>query len=310
MQSLFNISDLDEPNSIALVPEEPFSDETVDLEDFVYSNPGLLGEGFEAVARQVSSTAGRIDILAVDKSFEQAQVAIVELKNVPADVDVLLQILRYASWVESNQDTVRLLFQEKGISPSDLDVHPILVVVAPVIQDALLELSQYVSSFEFDFIELRRFDAGGEKFVIVTRRFPSGPAPVGASPREEWGWERYRIDMGWNDKRIVLGKWLFNEVQRKIESKGWSLTPRFRKGYVPFQLGGTKNVFGIGPRWANGFAVWFKKVPKSAEEFIPNGVQNIWDPGFKTLHVNLPDSEFDIDSLDALFEAAYEAATT
>ena len=304
---LFNLSD---QGQVKAIPERPFTDEVSDLEDFVAANPTLLGEGLEIVDRQVSSSAGRIDLLAIDKSLEHAQIAIVELKNTAADVDVLLQVLRYASWVESNHDSVRLLLSQKNFDLPDVDIHPRLVVVAPHIRDSLVELSQYVSSFEFDLIEMGRFESNEEIFVITSRRSPTGFAPAGVSRREEWGWDRYSEALRWTDERIELGKALFSQVDAIIRENGWPLSPRFRKGYIPFQLGGTANVVGLEPRWASGFCVWFK-LPKSPDELrlnVPEGLQHQWAQYYKQLYVNIPSSDFDLKELDRLFQTAYDAA--
>ena len=139
------------------VPEQPFTDEVSDLEDFICDNPQLLGDGITIVDRQVTTPAGRLDLLALDASAGGGQIAVVELKKVPADVDVLLQVLRYASWVKGNQDSVRLLLTKRKINPDPIELHPRIIIVAPEIRAGLVELAQYVNSFEFSFVELQRY---------------------------------------------------------------------------------------------------------------------------------------------------------
>ena len=308
MPDLFRIS---QDGQIVQVAEQPFVNEVGDLEDFIVKNPQLIGEGTEILGRQVNAgLAGRIDILAIDNTLGSGKVAVVELKNGPADVRVLLQVLRYASWVLSNPDGIRLLLEKNKLKAEDVDLKPRVVVVADSIEDELAELTQYVQAFEFDLVELRRFEQNGENLVMVARKSPTGPPPAGIRVQEEWNWERYESEMNWNSQRVDLGRSLLNRVADKLERNEWPLTPRFRKGYIPFQLSGAKNVVGIEPRWAKGFSVWFR-LPKAPEELgitVPSTLQTIWSKDFKIYYVNTTDASFDLSLLDELFSAAYNAA--
>ena len=298
--------------SVNPVKEEQFANEVDDLEGFVFANPRLLGEGIESVARQVSTDDGRIDIMAVDRSQEPGRIAIVELKNVPAGVDVLLQALRYASWAKANQDSVRVLLQRRDVAETDVEFDSIrIIVVAPEILSNLVELSQYVvDAFEFNFVEIRRFKDKGDSFVVVNRLPPPGSPPAGASPQEEWTWDKYRDRLGWSDQQVELGKVLFNNVQGKIQSKGWPLESAFRKHYIPFKSGG-RNVVELWPYWANGGGFYLSfRLPQPPEELsvdVPQDLRGSWSD--KHYYVEVTDTCFDLDQLDDLFEAAYKNAT-
>ncbi len=285
--------------------EEPFADEVNDLESFVFDNPQLLGEGIESVARQVYTDDGRLDIMAVDRS--QGRLVIVELKNVPAGVDVLLQALRYASWAKVNQDSVRLFLQRHDVAEADVKFDSIrIIVVAPEILGNLVELSQYVvDAFEFNFVEIRRFKDKGDSFVVVNQ-LPTPGAPPGASPPEGWTWDNYRERLGWSSQQVELGKALFNNVRGKIQSKGWPLKPLFRNSYIPFKSG-RWNVVGLSSLGTgDGFHLWFR-LPGPPEELsidVPQDLQGSWHDNH--YYVKITDTSFDSDRLDELFEASYK----
>jgi len=297
-------------NGMSPVPESPFLNEISDLEDFVVMNPALLGEATSIIARQVNAgSAGRLDILALSQAPGGGQVAVVELKNGPADVHVLLQALRYASWAVGNPDSLKLLLSNAGVDPKEVELRPRIVVAAPIIQDELVELSQYVGAFEFDFVEVKRFVEGDELFVVVTHKAPSASPPTEVAVREEWDWERYRADLGFKEERVALGQRLLERVRAKIDGQGWPLKLQFRKWHIAFQLGGTKNVVGISPKSAREWWLWFR-LPRSPEELgLPEvSYQSRWDSGWKGLSLVINDPEADLDPLDSYFQAAYRWA--
>jgi hypothetical protein len=309
MGQLFRISSEGEIQSLA---HEPFANETEDLESFLESNPQLLGEGMTIIGRQVSTNAGRIDLLGVDQSLGPGQVVIVELKNEPADVRALLQILRYGAWVVSNPDSIRLVLEQKGVGGGDVDIRPRLIVVAPSFEDELVELSQYVNSFEFHFIEVQRFRHGGDRYIVVTEKDVSGiPAPE-LRERADWDWSKYESELNWKPNQIALGKSLFEKIEREVAQRDLPLSPRFRKGYIPFQLHGTKNVIGLEPRWAQGFSVWFR-LSDSPDALglaaLPPGYQTHWSKNFKTYYINILVPDFDFEPFEPLLERAYQEAT-
>lgn len=289
------------------VSEEPFENEAV-FEEFVSDNPQLLGEDIKVIDKQVSCGDGRMDILAVDTSGEPSRVVIVELKNVPADTNVLLQTLRYASWVVQNEDSVRLMLQRKGLVEAGIEFAPIrIVVVAPEIRSALVDLSEYVvGAFEFDFVEIRRFKGQGGSFVTIDRPQSSSLSPTSIpDDPQEWTWDAYQTHKGWSSEQIELGRALFEMIKKKSKSKGWSLKDVFGKSYIVFKRG-TRNVVGLQPYWSKGFSVWFKLHQRPEEGIGGHGsMQTHWEKWVKTYYVNIHDHNFDLDLLDDLFETAY-----
>jgi len=306
MADLFRISS---EGQIAQVAEKPFADEVGDLEGFIVKNPQLLGEGVEIFGRQVSAgSTGRIDLLVIDESLGAGQIAVVELKNEPADVRVLLQALRYASWVVGNPDSIRLLLEKAKIKSDDPDLTPKIIVVAPSIQDELVELTQYVGSFEFDLIELRRFEQGSENFVTVHRKTPTAARPAGVADQQEWDWGKYVSDLGWSGERVDVGRKLLEQLQTLVEEKGWALTHRFRKWYIAFQLGGTKNVFGLSPGAGQSWWLWIhlQEPPEELGIAVPDNVKGKWDKSFRNFNVSIPSREVNLRLFEPLLAAAYE----
>ena len=99
-------------------------------------------------------------------------------------------------------------------------MRPRVVVVAPTILDELVELAQYVGGFEFDLVELRRFEDTGENFAVVTRKAAVGLPPPGVAVQEDWDWDKYAADLKWSPERISRGKKLFDEIERKVAEVG------------------------------------------------------------------------------------------
>ncbi len=58
---------------------------------------------------------------------------IIELKNSEADIDTLLQVLRYANWALSSTDSIRLHAGQSKTKFKDLDNSNVkLIIVAPL----------------------------------------------------------------------------------------------------------------------------------------------------------------------------------
>lgn len=75
-----------------------------DIEDWLYENPGALGERFPGwtpiarwIGRQYNLPTGIADLIGVR---ENGKVAVIEIKNVPINKAAVLQVCRYATDVE------------------------------------------------------------------------------------------------------------------------------------------------------------------------------------------------------------------
>lgn len=307
MTKLFHVR-LEEP--AAAIAEAPFTDEVSDLESFVKTNPHMLAEQVTIIAEQVDiGPSGRIDLLAVDRSLEQGKLLLIELKNEPAKIDVLLQVLRYASWASINPDSIRLLLERGKVPAEKSDLTPRIVIVAPEITDELVELSQYVTAFEFSFLEVKRFRLGSEFLVAVDTKAGTGGVRPSVGAQEEWSWERYEADLGITKERIELAKWLVDQVKQVCTDKGWPLELKFRKGYTPFQFPGAWNVIGTENKWSKGWCIWFKMKapPQELGLQAPSwATQTYWSPQWHQFYLNVTAQKgVNFQELLPFFEQAY-----
>lgn len=91
-------------NEIDMHPEEQ-------IEKMIWENKGILPDIF-LLSRQVISYGGsdRIDLLGLDSDNN---IVIIEVKDEEVDERVISQVMRYAFWVETNPDSVKVLYSEK-----------------------------------------------------------------------------------------------------------------------------------------------------------------------------------------------------
>jgi hypothetical protein len=242
MAELFQIT---KTEKATLIREFPFQDELNDLEPFVKENPQVLGESIEVFAEQVDTgISEKIDLLALDRIAGGAQIALIELKAGLAPLQTLLQTLRYANWIKNNPDSIKLLLEKKRLPTDNVGFTPKIIIAAPQIDPALVELSQYTSAFEFDFIELRRFGTKDNCYLVADHKTLQQLPITRALPQGEWDWEKYKTKLGISEDQIEIGKSLFDKIVAICQENQWSLTPRFNKLYITFKFG-ARNVILI-----------------------------------------------------------------
>ena len=235
------------------VQEFPFKDEVHDMADFINKYPETLGTDILIVCRELqvgtSNGSRRIDFLVYDTELNQ--IGIVELKNKIADEKVLLQTLRYANWIRNNPDTVRYQIkkQDLDVDAEEIDNENIKVlIVAPNISQSLTELCQYITAFDFEFIELQRFkDEQGEIYAVSNSLDIENTGPVPSRPRGDY-------DLEWFKSQTIRPKQMeeleksIDVIENIIKHEEWQLNLRFVKWAVRFQVAGGRNAFYIGVR--------------------------------------------------------------
>lgn len=236
------------------------------MEDLLWKYPGDFFPpryGFKPAARQFTlSDGGRLDI-----SFRDAseRLWVVEVKATAIRTEVADQIYRYARNL-------------KEAHPHDTVIP---AVVAPVINSTVRDHFDRwgIEYFEINEATFRR--VATERGIEVDPQEPSvdasasGVARVASVAttrsvtRSQWGWEKYRTELGWSAQHIEEGQ----ELMAILESiaKDWRPDTRFNKGYVSVFCFG-REAFGVQVLSKKlGVEVWFR-LDRNPEQDLPSGV--------------------------------------
>lgn len=237
-----NLIRIDSQGGIQKLEPAYFTNEVDELQSYIRKNPSILGDNIVIIAEQLDTGSGkRLDMLAVEEVREGiVRPVVVELKNVEADTDALLQVLRYANWALGNADSVRLYKEKSKVKSKEIDNSSVkVIIVAPVVKGELLELSNYiVKSIDFGFLEFGRFkDAAGDILVLDWKTPVVQPGSM-TVVQQEWDWDKYQTELKISSERIRIAKHLFDSLESLNSDKGWGLTPVFRKYYVAFKKSG------------------------------------------------------------------------
>ncbi len=155
------------------------------LENYIESDPAMLGEGLLIVGRQVlTAHGGSIDLLAVDES---GNVHVIELKRHKTPRDVAAQALDYGSWVASlgRSDIIDIFTVYKpGVAfeeafaeqfgdapPEDLNAAQVFTIVAASVDNATERIVRFLNeSFgvPINVVFFRHFEDGGASYLART----------------------------------------------------------------------------------------------------------------------------------------------
>lgn len=298
------------------IQDFPFEDEVHDMADFIVAHPEILGAEVSILARelQVPTIVGqkRMDFLAFDT--ENTQIDIVELKNSFADEKVLLQTLRYANWIRNNPDTIRYHIKKQGlnINAEEIDTDSIkVIIIAPKVSHTLAELCQYITAFDFEFLQIQRFKDAKEKVYAVTNRLEV--ETIEPVPTRSQG----TYDLRWYNEQSVREQQI-QDLQKAIdalssicEQKSWDLGVRYVKWSVRFQTPGGRNAFNIDVRKTQNHRLWiflgedFDMSKSGMPEKVKNAIQH--KKGSRWWETDLVVDEIGI--LIPLLEIAYQNIT-
>ena len=232
------------------IEDYPFEDEVHDMADFIVAPPRHpWTRRVHTRARTPGANrcwAEQDGFLAFDS--ENSQINIVELKKSFADEKVLLQTLRYANWIRNNPDSVRYQIKKQGlkINAEEIDTDSIkVIIVAPKISPTLAELCQYITAFDFEFIQLQRFkDADGKVYAVTNTLEPETIEPAPARGQGTY-------DLKWYEEHNVPGQRL-QELKTAIDAftsicdeNSWDLGAGTSSGRCGFRAprGETHSVF-------------------------------------------------------------------
>ena len=288
-----------------------FANEVDELQGYIRKNPTILGDNIVIIAEQLNTGSGKIlDILAIEEVKEGVfRPAIVELKNVEADTDALLQVLRYADWALSNYDSVRLYAAQSKTKVREWDNSSVkVIIVAPVIKSELLELSNYiVDSVDFGFLEFGRFKDTAGDLVVLDWQTPSASVGSVTVAQQEWDWDKYETELKMDSNRLTIGRHLFDSLVMLNSENEWGLKPVFRKYYVAFKKSGyniveielfSKQCF---------FVVQLPKQPKDLEltEIHPELEQD-YNGGYHRYWFQIPSTEIAVADFCSYIDKAVE----
>jgi len=240
--NMTNLVRIDSQGNIQKLESADFANEVDELQSYIRKNPTILGDKISIIAEQLDTGSGKkLDMLALEEVREGVvRPVVVELKIVEADTDALLQVLRYANWVLSNIDSVRLYKEKSRAKSKEMDNSSVKVlVVAPAVKDELLELSNYiVESIDFGFLEFGRFRDTTGDILSLDWKTPAVPSGTMTYVQQEWNWIKYETELKIGSERIKIGKHLYDGLEKLNSEKEWGLTPVFRKYYIAFKKSG------------------------------------------------------------------------
>lgn len=290
----------------------PFTDELTDMEHFVQQHPEILGNMIMLDREVHRGGKGRMDLLALDLE-EKARVMIIELKNVEADENVLLQVIGYAHEYKNRIDYVRAKIKEKfdiravedTIPLDQIEYTPHILIIAPEFTPRILALAQYIN-LDIDFIRIARYREQ-EDFIVSIDVLETPVTSISETTGRDWsGWGDYQSRLGVEASIIEIGKSVQSQVEAIIKEHNWDVEPVFNKGYVSFKTG--RSVFvEIDVYWTGG-GCWLRfRSPQNPEELgIKNPCPDLkakWDGYFKRWAVRIPSGDFNVSELMPYFKA-------
>jgi len=235
------------------------------FENYIFKNQDLLGDVI-ILYRQIrtGSRQGIPDMLGVD---QDANICIIEMKNVQVGEEILPQLLGYAMWGETNPDSIRAIWLESKSKPDniqiDWDVIQIrVIVIAPSFKPIILRMASKIG-YPVDLIQVQRFSFEEEEFVLVeTLEELISQKPKITTAKGDWSWEYYEENHGKEPTQEF--KKLIETLVVFTKDKKWDLPYNLNKYYTGFKYG-NKVVFFVA--WS-GISSWQLniKIPKRLAE--------------------------------------------
>ncbi len=219
-----------------------FANEVDELQGYISKNPAILGDNIIIIAQQLDTGLGKIiDILALEEVKEdRVRPAIIELKNIEANTDILLQVIKYADWALSHTDSVKLYAGKAKVKFTEFDGTSVkVIIVAPAFKHDLIELGSYIGgNIDFNFLKFERFKDDDSDIIALDLKTPVATPTSITSIQQEWDWGKYRNELKISPDRIEIGKHIFEGLIKLNSDKDWGLTPVFRKYYVALKKSG------------------------------------------------------------------------
>lgn len=201
------------------------------LEDFIESDPDILGKKLLIIGRQVpTGHGGFIDLLALD---DTAAVHVIELKRARTPRDVTAQTLDYGSWVATqSRDQIKAMFEtyRPGLAleeafdatfndtlPEEVNAEQVLTIVASHIDPATERIVRFLNenfNVPINVVFFRHFTDQGSSYLARTWLvdhegvLPSSGTGGKKKTRETWNGTDWYVSFGddpngrnWDDAR-------------------------------------------------------------------------------------------------------------
>jgi hypothetical protein len=284
-----------------------FESESV-FERYVFENQDILGD-IIILYRQIHTGArqGIPDMLGVD---QDANICIIEMKNVQVSEDILPQVLGYAMWAETNPDSIKAIWLESKNKPDDIQIdwdsiQVRVIVIAPSFRPIILKMTSKIG-YPVDLVQLQRFSSENDEFILVETIEDSITKKPGVTTvLQDWTWEYYEENHSKETtkefKKTVEALDLF------AKAKGWNLPYNLNKYYTGFKFA-SKVVFDVG--WS-GISTWYLRI-KIPEDVAENFEGEKWeyqryDSPFKHALFRSKSGKFEnIKELEDLLVLAYK----
>jgi len=269
----------------------PFKTED-EFERYVLNAKEILS-GIVILKRQVRAGRDIPDLVGID---QDNNAVIIENKNQPVDEEVLPQLLRYAIWAETHQDTIKTWWLEAkdrsddiGDIEMDWDRLQIrLIVLAPSIKPTVPRLLTKLG-YPVDLVEITRFMIGADEFVLVSQLETPDDEGRGTSKGMRV-YDRKFYEEQYNPQSAGAFLDMVATFEKLVKTAGWSLERKYNAYYAGFKHG-FFNVFGVHWIGTKSFEV-FVTIPKDksrrAIKLCPYPAE--YDPSGKSLTIRVTDN--------------------
>ncbi|MCX6818523.1 MAG: hypothetical protein NT129_00805 [Candidatus Aenigmarchaeota archaeon] len=280
-----------------------------EIEKLLYNTKGILQDVILINKKIKSSTGKEIpDLIGIDK---ENNVIIIELKDEPVTADIMIQVMKYAFWVENNPDSIKALWLEKKDRPEDFTpewdkLNVKIRIIAPAFKPEFIRLINKIG-YDFELTEIKRFIEGEDTFVLFNTIETIEEKPKKTARGTGTYDRQFYEGEGYNRQGIDIFFRKVEEIENLVKEKAWDLTVNYNKGYVSFKYG-FPIVFGVTFITSKTVCIFFKITKKLAVDIQKNKKIEIfrYEGQWKEARYKIDSVDFSVKKLLPLFEAAYD----
>jgi hypothetical protein len=262
------------------------------LEDWIESNPDILGQRLLLVGRQVQTRyGGIIDLIAVD---DEGRCVVIELKRGRTPRDIVAQALDYISWVAELPDSeVRdRIARNSGLSfneayqkqygarnpPEQLNTDQRILIVATDVDEATTRIVQHLTGrygVDINVVNLSYFSVGEQELLartwvvdpaeLLERVDSRTPDPIAMGADRAWT-GLWHVNLGVAPGEGVQRNW---EDPRRYGFVSAGHGPKWRDEISRLAIGDRIYAYLNGAGYVGGGEV--RSTAERADNFIPPG---------------------------------------